>query len=405
MPLHPNNQLLVTHLQGLAEFDGRFTSITLVNYDAAADKKEGMLSLVFKAFDKVEGKPVALKFYDLDPAMAGNVYRLDCFARESDILSTLVNIERCVQLVKPLTRYALPVPISGTGGVTVALPCQYFALEWLDEKIDQYFLEQDKHDAVEKLLVFNQILLAVEALHRHQIFHRDLKVDNLRAYSSDGKRRAVAIDLGTAAQFSSTRLPSPAYPSGAVGAPGYASPEALCGLASNRLLAPFCDIYALGCLLFQLFHFDFYVKAVRLANANLDVRLVAMRSILPSPPSDDRAQVAAWQQGLRTFGIGVNPALIDGPGSSAPPGIAPLLQDLLAGLTHIDYRRRPSLETARHKVWTAIAVLRNERLYQHKLEERRRRRELRLKKLQQKQQRLAALRAEWTKLSPSEKKS
>jgi serine/threonine protein kinase len=390
-PLHPNDQLLVTHLQGLAELDGRFTNVKLVNYDPGADKKEGMLSLVFKAFDKVEGKPVALEFYDLDTRFAGDVYRLECFARENSILATLVNVERCVQLVKPLSTYSLLVPIAGAGGAVVTLPCQYFALEWLDEKVDQYFLDQDKYDPLEKLLVFNEILLAVEALHRNEIFHRDLKADNLRAYRVDGKYRVVAIDLGTAAQFSSARLPSPAYPLGAVGAPAYASPEALCGLASSRHLGRFCDVYALGCMLFQLFHFDLYAKAGRDTNSDLDLRLIAMRSMLPPMTVDDRTRIDAWKQGLGTFGVGVNAVDIDRPGSSVPPGIAPILQDLLGALTHIDFRHRPSLQTARHKVWTAITVLRNEKLYQRKIAERLERRRRRLHKLTVKQNRLAKI--------------
>jgi serine/threonine protein kinase len=389
MPLHANNQILVDHLHGLAEFDGRFSGVTVVNYDPVTDKREGVLSLVFRAFDKVEGKPVALKFYDLDPAFAGDLYRLECFKRESSILSSVVNVERCVQMVKPLTTYSLAIPIAGAG-VVVTLPCQYFALEWLDEKIDQYFLEQDKHEALEKLLLFNDTLLAVEVLHRNDIFHRDLKPDNFRAYETKGKRRVVAIDLGTAARLSSTRLPSPAYPPRSVGAPAYSSPEAWCGLASSRLLGPYCDIYALGCLLFQLFHFDLYAKAVRQVNTDLDVRLFAMSSMLPAT-GDDRSRVAVWESGLRSFGTGVNPVPIDGPGSSAPPGIVPLLQDLVAGLTHIDYRQRPTLETARHKTWTAITVLQNEHLYQRRLAERRTRRQLRLKKLMEKQKRLAML--------------
>jgi serine/threonine protein kinase len=389
MPLHPNNQLLVTHLQGIAELDGRFTGITLVSYDTVADKKEGMLSLVFRALDKVEGKPVALKFYDLDPRFAGDLYRLECFARESDIVNGLVGVERCVQMVKPLTPYNFTVPVAGSGAIAT-LPCQYFALEWLDDRIDHYFLDQDKYQAVEKLLLFNEILLAVEALHRHGIFHRDLKADNLRASTINGKRFVVAIDLGTAARFSSSKLPSPAYPIGAVGAPAFASPESLCGLASSRVLAPLCDVYALGCLLFQLFHFDLYAKAVRQVNPDLDVRLFAMASMLPVGGTDG-ARVAAWQRGLANFSVGVNPVAIDTPGSSAPPGVVPLLGALLAGLTHIDFRQRPSLETARRKVWTAITVLRNEHLYQRKLKERRELRRRRLQKLAEKQQRLAKL--------------
>jgi serine/threonine protein kinase len=36
-------------------------------------------------------------------------------------------------------------------------------------------------DTVEKLRLYHDIVLAIEALHSKQVYHRDLKMDNLRA--------------------------------------------------------------------------------------------------------------------------------------------------------------------------------------------------------------------------------
>ena len=387
VPLSVNSQLLVNHLQSLPELDGRFTNISLANYDPAHGKR-GSFSLVFRAHDKVENRPIALKFYDPDPRWSRDKYRQACFQREAEVLRSLVNVERCVQLVKPLDRYDLPVPISGAaGGATATISCDYFALEWLDEKIDHYFLEQGKFDALEKLALFNEILLAIEALHRHQVFHRDLKFDNFRAYTANGKRTVVAIDLGTAAKYSSGRLPSASYPTGPVGHFFWASPEAICGLASNRKLAPCCDRYALGCLLFELFNHDICFRAIRSVTPDYDPRLSAMMSLVTSTASEE-VQVAEWESGLKAFAPGVTPVPIDGAGTSVPPGIAPILGELVAGLTHIDFRRRFDLDTARRKVLTAITVLKNQRIYDRKLRQRRELRRRRIQKLEEKRKRL-----------------
>ena len=190
MSLHPTSQLLVTTLESLPLLDGRYANMRLVNWSAVSGKR-GFFSLVFRADDVVEGRVVALKFFD--PAQAMDRYRLSAFFRECEILQSLMNAERCLQLEKSITDYDLVVP--GSGGITIA--CQYFAVQWLEADIDDYFFGKNA-DPLDKLKLFNEIVLAVEALHRHEVFHRDIKIDNLRARREALKRMVVAIDLGTA---------------------------------------------------------------------------------------------------------------------------------------------------------------------------------------------------------------
>ena len=80
------------------------------------------------------------------------------------------------------------------------IPCQYFAVQWLDEEIDHYFELQDSIVAEVKLQLFHDILLGVEALHGKEVSHRDLKKDNLRSIVEESARLVIAIDLGTAAR-------------------------------------------------------------------------------------------------------------------------------------------------------------------------------------------------------------
>jgi serine/threonine protein kinase len=362
MPLHANSQLLVDHLSSLQLLDGRFANIRLANWNPLTNQKRGSFSLVFYADDVLEGKPVALKFYDLDPAWANDKYRRASFLRESDILKQLLDAERCLQLVKEMSDYHLTVSVPGAGPIVLA--CQYFVVEWLSDEIDNYFLAQQQHEPVEKLKLFNEIILGVEALHRRRIFHRDLKADNLRATLVALKRLIVAIDLGTAARFDSGHI-ALGY-STPVGAQIYAPSESFCGLAGNRDIAPYSDLYAIGCLLFELFNADYFFRALIAHNSNIAVRISAMQHVIAAEPPDKHVEL--WCGALCKFGVGIAPVPIDGAGSNVPPGIAYLLNEILAALTHFDYRKRPiDLASVRQRVWVAIRLLQNQTAYERKL--------------------------------------
>jgi serine/threonine protein kinase len=375
MPLHPTSQLLVDTLTALPLLAGRFANMACVSYDAAG--RRGVCGLVFRAEDTVEGRPVALKFFD--PALSMDRYRLDAFGRECDILQSLMNVDRCLQLEKALTPFSLPVPGSG-----IEIPCQYFATQWLEDDIDRFFLGKS-NDAIDQLQLFNQMVLAVEALHRRRIFHRDLKVNNFRMtkHAAEG-RRVIAIDLGTAARIDSSYIQTAYGPP--VGASGYASPEAIAGLTANRTLAPLTDVYALGCLLFEMFNRDYFFRGLYAANPHLDARLTAMAQLVPEKKSEAR-QVEQWRTALAQFGGGVISVTIDGPGSSVPPAVVALLNDLLSRLTHVNYLNRPPLDWVRQRTWTAIRVLQNHKAAEARLKFAREFRRRRLEKVRARQAR------------------
>lgn len=379
MPLSQNNQLLADRLESISSLDNRYEQIKLVNFDSVSDEKRGCFSLVFRAYDRIEGKFVALKFFDISPSAFLTDYRRQAFCREHEILQTLLGKERCLQLESALNVFELTVD-SPTGPFT--MPCQYFAVEWVDEDIDEFFLQNYLFDPVQKLKLFNEIVLGIEALHRHEVFHRDIKCDNLRAYQKALERVVIAIDLGTAARASSKYLQD-AYTL-PVGARGYASPEALCGLAGHRLLAPSTDKYALGCLLFELFNKDYCYYALRARNHYYDPTLFAMGSFVQGS-NNENEQLSKWKIALMKHSAGFNPVVIDGFGSDIPRGIAFILNEVTQGLTNVDFSKRPKLEWVRKRIWTAIAVLQNNKLYQHKVKIEKEMRRRRKEKLAQKE--------------------
>jgi serine/threonine protein kinase len=375
-PLDPNNDLLRVTLESLPLLDGRFANIRLVNWDPVRQIKQGCFSLVFRADDVVDDRPVALKFYDISTATMLDQYRRASFTRENAILLSLLNESRCLQLSKGLSAYQLPVPMPG--GSVVTIPCEYFAVEWLADEVGSFFLDPQHaaHTVIDKLKLYNEVVLAVEALHRAEVFHRDIKADNLRACQRALKRVVVAIDLGTAARFDSGCLAS-GYPIPA-GSPAYSAPEAICGLAGNRLLAPRTDDYALGCLLYELFNQDYFFRRLLALNAQINARWFGMKSMV-SAHANEAQQVKQWRAALDRYAPGITPATIDAPGSAVPPGVVPELNEILGGLTNVDYARRPDLRLVREKVWRTIRLLESQNAYNRRLayvrEMRRRRQE------------------------------
>ncbi|MEI6545287.1 MAG: hypothetical protein WCL60_17360 [Methylococcales bacterium] len=379
MSLSQNSRLLVERLESLELLDNRFEKIKLVNFDSVSDQKRGCFSLVFRAFDRTQNKIVALKFFDIAPSLMYDEYRQKAFRREQEILQILLNKDRCLQLESALSVFDLSETMSD--GSSITIPCQYFAVEWIDDDIDDYFLN-NLHEPIQKLRLFNEIVLAVEALHRYEVFHRDIKSDNLRSYQKALIRIVVAIDLGTAARSESGYI-QPSYAQ-SVGAPAYAAPEALCGLAGHRILAPYTDRYALGCLLFELFNKDYCLRAIKNRNLHYDLYLSAMASYI-SGEKDEEKQLIKWKLAIKKHAVGFNPIVIDGAGSDIHRGIASLLNDITKELTNVDFSRRTKLDLVRRKLCTAIHILKHERLCQHRVKIAKEKRAKRKKKLKERE--------------------
>ena len=68
----------------------------------------------------------------------------------------------------------------------------------------------------------------------------------------------VPIDLGTAIDLASSPIGAASDYDHPVGASGFSPLEAQVGLANLRGLAKATDVYALGCLLHDLFNLDFH---------------------------------------------------------------------------------------------------------------------------------------------------
>ena len=351
---HHNNAYLVQQLQSLTLLDNRYSGLQLVNGIDA--NKRGFFSIVFKAFDEVDQRYVALKFFDQDPAKQ-IPYRLECFDREHEILSTLLRISRCLQVASPIQQFPLslnniPAPFT--------LNVKYFATEWIEGDLDQYFLSPQSQPTIDKLMVFNDAVLAVESLHAREIFHRDLKADNFRVRTDGDAKETVAIDLGTAARsLTKAMLPNYGAP---VGHQRYAPPECFTDLSGVRRIIGLTDVYALGCMLFELFAAEDFFTAYRTKNPDIDYRIRVLQSRVATG-NNEAERLSIWQRDGRAVLAGLSHPEIEGFGATVPMSVVDILDDLIAKMTKPNYLDRSiRLPAVRSRIWSAIRCLQNQEL-------------------------------------------
>ena len=284
-----------------------------------------------------------------------------------------------------MRQYNLEVPLPN--GELFSVPCNYFVCDWIDDDVDAYFDRQDEIEALSKLSVFRGLVAAVNAVHTKNICHRDVHVKNFRSEPEHGSQLVSIIDFGTAAAHDSTAL-LPEYES-PVGILTYAAPETFVGMAGERKIGRLADIYALGCLLYELFNPHTYVFA-RDTKTEFQKAVSALGLIL-STQSTAVGKAEAWRRHVGLFrAIGEAPT-IDDIGTSVPPAIAKSLSDIYRRMTDFDYTRRINdLTFVLRRMDSLERILAHEDTYQARLAMMRSRRMRRVEKARRKQERLKA---------------
>src|ERR1044072_6346909 len=91
--------------------------------------------------------------------------------------------------------------------------------------------------------IVEMVAAALDHAHGRGVVHRDVKPQNILVEDVGG--RALLTDFGIAAAAGQDRLTTAGD---IVGTVAYAAPEQLAGAEPDRLI----DVYALGCVLFEL---------------------------------------------------------------------------------------------------------------------------------------------------------
>jgi serine/threonine-protein kinase len=96
--------------------------------------------------------------------------------------------------------------------------------------------------------IASQILSALAAAHRAKVIHRDLKPDNVFLMTISGLGDIVKLlDFGIAKTFAPVDEKNLTQTGIVVGTPAYMAPEYARGGVSD----PLCDIYGVGCLMYE----------------------------------------------------------------------------------------------------------------------------------------------------------
>jgi serine/threonine protein kinase len=158
-------------------------------------------------------------------------------------------VERFTQEARLLSRVAHPnvVRVHDFGTEqTPTGPEVYLVMEYCSGRQLGDLLAQGARFPLARIrAIMGQVLAALSELHAHGIVHRDVKPDNVvLEVSPRGNEVVKLIDFGIAEIKTAEQQRRGTI----AGTPGYLSPEVICGGPVDHM----ADLYAAGCLLFEL---------------------------------------------------------------------------------------------------------------------------------------------------------
>ena len=228
----------------------------------------GGMATVYLVHDAKHGRDVALKV--LHPELAASLGR-DRFLRE---------IAFAARLTHP---NILPLYESGEAGDALFYLMPYAEGDTLRTRL----ADQSALPVAEALRIARDVARALAYAHAHNVLHRDIKPGNILLESGS----AVVADFGIARAVSRAADDVTLTDSGLlIGTPAYMAPE----LAGGREPDGRADIYALGCVLYQMLAGDppFTGSSARaiLARHALDT-IPPLETVRPGLPSEVAAVV------------------------------------------------------------------------------------------------------------------
>jgi serine/threonine protein kinase len=196
------------------------------SYRVERELGHGAMATVFLAERVDGGQPVAVKVLHPQFAAALGPER---FHREIEILTRL--------------RHPRIVPIldSDEAGVLLYLVMPYVPGENLRSRLgrDGRLPMQAVHS------IAADVGEAIDYAHRQNVLHRDIKPENILLTGE----QALVCDFGLARAIDRAALESLSSSGLVIGTPGYMSPEQA---MAEEDLGPACDIYALGCVTYEM---------------------------------------------------------------------------------------------------------------------------------------------------------
>ncbi len=184
----------------------------------------GGMGTVYRAIDRIDGKPVALKI--LHSRQPLDVER---FAREAEILADISH--------PGIVRYV-------AHGLTPEGD-HWLAMEWLEGEDLSVRLLRAPLDGAECIELVRRVANILSFAHARELVHRDIKPSNIFLVGGQVDRVrlvdfGIARPAGAGRQLTQTGM--------LLGTPGYMAPEIVQGKPAHD---PRTDIFSLGCVLFE----------------------------------------------------------------------------------------------------------------------------------------------------------
>jgi eukaryotic-like serine/threonine-protein kinase len=204
----------------------RLTAALADRYRIERELGAGGMATVYLAQDFRHDRKVALKV--LRPELAA-VIGAERFLYE---IKTTANLQH---------PHILPLFDSGTVDGTVFYVMPFVQGETLRDR-----LTREKQLSIDDAVrITREVASALDYAHRHGVIHRDIKPENILLH--DGQ--ALVADFGIALAASSAGGSRMTETGMSLGTPHYMSPEQAMG---EREITPRSDVYALGCVLYEM---------------------------------------------------------------------------------------------------------------------------------------------------------
>jgi dienelactone hydrolase len=199
-------------------------------YEVEHEVGAGGMATVYLAHDPKHGRKVAIKV--LRPELAAGL-GVDRFVRE---------IEIAAQLNHP---HILPLHDSGEAGGLLYYVMPYVEGESLRDRMNR----EGQLPLDDAIKVARDVAAALSYAHSQGVVHRDIKPENVLLSAGE----AVVADFGIARALTEASSGDLTDTGISIGTPAYMSPEQASG---DRRIDGRADIYALGCLLYEMLSGD-----------------------------------------------------------------------------------------------------------------------------------------------------
>jgi len=308
-------------IESQSSINDRYSNIKRLTKNAG----DGRFSLVFTAFDSTSKQNVALKFFD--PECASNMYRVECFERETKILKKLKGARNILEIIEGKNTLTLNASFED---LIIPFQFQFYSAELAKSDLRKYIYLSNTNP-IQNIIFFREMCKSTQRIHANNICHRDLKPSNFLIFN---QKEIKLSDFGTARTFNEETKPLwQKYP-GPVGDITYTSPELLCGIYFEEELAFWNDFYSLGAILFEMF-----------TRTNFNISI--FNNIQKIQELIQYFQVTTESRRKKIFDGFIKGIAQDNPlpdifayNTEVPNCIKHIINDLYKSLANLDYRKR-----------------------------------------------------------------